>query len=259
MTESIHNGLLSAGAALIAYLSFEYGKNIPFRYITQAEYTTCEWMNGTFCSRMSDFVMILLIYYVYIQAFTFSSLPIKNALQDPPRNAISGVCIGAGSAFISVVLNLLFGFIELRGIDYMKLLYVPIILIGMMFTGITEELLFRALPINALLPYVSESVLVIGTALLFGFVHMRYSLYYGFSAFIAGLLLGYGFLAHGLFWAAGFHTAYNTVETTFYSTTKYKVVSPFMAGERKTPDDDGLTTSLVETIIFCLLKYVGYL
>lgn len=32
-----------------------------------------------------------------------------------------------------------------------------------------------------------------------------------------------------------------------------------MAGERKTPDDDGITSSIVELVVFGMLKYVGYL
>jgi hypothetical protein len=39
----------------------------------------------------------------------------------------------------------------------------------------------------------------------------------------------------------------------------YKVNNPFMAGERKTPDDDGITSSIVELVVFGMLKYVGYL
>jgi len=216
-------------------------------------------MNGTFCGRISYFIMILLVYSIYIQATTLVSIPVKNALQDPLNQGLSGLGIGTGIAITSIVLNLLFGFVELKGIDYGKMAFLPAILVGMMMTGFTEELWFRALPINALRNYVPDSLLVIGTALLFGFVHVEYSLYYGVSATVAGLLLGYGFIKYGLFWASGVHTAFNTVETSFYSVMKYKVHNPTMAGERKTPDDDGVLTSLVEAGFLALLKYTGYL
>jgi len=252
-------GFASAGMALVAYMAYNAMKDLPFNYITQTDHALCHWMNGTFCGRISYLIMLILIYGIYIQTATLASVPVKNAFQDPIKNGISGLGIGAGIAISSIVLNLLFGFIELKGISYEKFVFLPIILLGMTMTGFTEELLFRALPINALRGYVSDSLLIIGTALLFGFVHLEYSLYYGFAATISGLSLGYGFLKYGLFWASGFHTAFNTVETSFYSVMKYKVINSTMAGERKTPDDDGALTGIVEAGLLGLLKYIGYL
>jgi len=40
---------------------------------------------------------------------------------------------------------------------------------------------------------------------------------------------------------------------------KYKVINSTMAGERKTPDDDGALTGIVEAGLLGLLKYIGYL
>ena len=257
--ESLYPGIVSAVTALIAYMTYDTAKDLPFQYITQTDHALCHWMNGTFCGRISYLIMALLVYGIYTVTTKFVSIPVKNGLQDSLRNGLSGVGIGTGIALMSIEFNLLFGFIELKGIDYEKFVFLPVILLGMLMTGFTEELMFRALPINALRAYVPESLLVIGTALLFGFVHLQYSVYYGFAAFVTGLLLGYGFLKYGLFWASGFHTAFNTVETSFYSVMKYKVNNPSMAGERKTPDDDGVLTSIIEAGLFGLLKYTGYL
>jgi len=251
--------ILSPLLAFITYTLHGYVKTIPFSYITQNDYAICHWMNDTFCSRISSFVAIICIYFAYLQAIQVLSLPTKNALADPPRNGFEGAYIGAGCAILSFALNNIFGFLDIKDINPLALLNIPIIMLGMIMTGVTEELLFRAIPINALLPYLSKDIIVIGTALLFGYVHASYSVYYAFSTCISGLLLGYGFVSHGFFWAAGFHTAYNTVETTAYTTCKYKVKNPFMAGERKTPDDDGITSSIVELVVFGMLKYVGYL
>lgn len=251
--------LLSVGLAFLAYVTYNATEGAAFRYITQTDFPLCGWMNGTFCDRISKILTVLLVYYVYIQTSSALSVPATNAFQDPPKHAVEGVGIGAGIAVTSIVLSLLFGFVDLKGIDFEKLVYAPIIVVGMLMTGCTEELVFRALPINALRPYVPESLLVLGTALLFGFVHLEYSLYYGFAAFVAGLLLGSGFLKHGFFWAAGLHAAFNTVETTFYSSMKYKIKNPLMAGERKTPDDDGVMTSIVELAALLGLKYMNYL
>jgi membrane protease YdiL (CAAX protease family) len=259
IAESMNHGILSAIIALIVYHLYDNMKDLPFHYMTQTEYPICHLMNGTFCGRISYLLIAVIIYWVYIQATTALALPVNNALQDPPANAIHGIGIGAGIAILSIVISLLFGFVELKGINYDMLTTIPIIIFGMMMTGMTEELIFRALPINALRPYVSESLLVIGTACVFGMVHMQYSFSYGITAFIAGLLLGFGFLKYGLFWAAGLHASFNTVETAFYSTMKYKVKNPSIAGERKTPDDDGLGTSFVELALLCFLKYTNYL
>ena len=157
---------------------------------------------------------------------------------------------------LSIIANIVFGFIELKGIDYRKLSVYPVI--GMLMTGFTEELIYRALPINALRSYLSDDVLVGLTALFFGYIHSQ-SLYYGISAALFGLLTGYGFLKYGLYWAAALHAASNTVETMFYSVIKYKVKNPVMAGLRSTPDDDGTTTSLIQLIVLIVLKYIGYL
>jgi len=215
-------------------------------------------MNGTFCGRISYFVVAVLIYYIYRESTVFLTMPVRDAWNDPPVNAFQGVAFGVGIALVSILSNILFGFVEVKGINYKMLKFLPVIILGMTLTGLTEELVFRALPINALRPYVSDSVLVVGTALLFGMVHVQYSVYYGVAAFVAGLLLGYGFLEYGLFWAAGLHAAFNAVETSFYSTMKYRVKNPVIAGERKTPDDDGVGTSLVELVLVCYLKYTNY-
>jgi hypothetical protein len=49
------------------------------------------------------------------------------------------------------------------------------------------------------------------------------------------------------------------VEASFYTVFKYKVNNKLMAGERTTPDDDGLTSGLVELAALIGLKSSGYL
>jgi len=255
----MNHSILSAIMALIVYQLYDNMKELPFHYITQTEYPLCQFMNGSFCCRISYLVIAVILYWVYVQATESLSLPVKDALQDPPANAIHGIGIGAGMAILSIIFNILFGFVELKGINYDMLTHIPIIIVGMMMTGMTEELIFRALPINALRSYVSESLLVIGTACIFGIAHLQCSFQYAITAFVAGLLLGFGFLKYGLFWAAGLHASFNTVETVFYNTMKYKVKNQSIAGERKTPDDDGFGTSFVELAVLCFLKYTNYL
>jgi membrane protease YdiL (CAAX protease family) len=95
-------------------------------------------------------------------------------------------------------------------------------------------------------------------ALFFGYLHSTYSLQYGVAAFLSGLLLGYGFLKHNIYWSMGLHSAFNTIETGFYTVADVSVKNGFMAGERKTPDDDGNTSSIL-TVIFLGLQYVNWI
>jgi membrane protease YdiL (CAAX protease family) len=242
--------------AMAAFLAYKWAKDLPFNYITQTDYDLCTWLNGSFCSRIASTVAAVLVYTLYLQSSRVVQKPVKNALRDPLLPGLDGAFIGAGIMGLSIVANIVFGFIELKGIDYGKLTIFP--LVGMLMTGFTEELIYRALPINALRSYLSDDVLVGLTALLFGYIHSQ-SVYYGISAALFGLLTGYGFLKYGLYWAAALHAASNTVETLFYSIVKYKVKNPIMAGLRSTPDDDGTTTTLIQLLALFGLKYVGYL
>jgi len=242
--------------AAATFLIYKWAKDLPFSYITQTDYKQCQWLNGSFCSRIASLVAAVLVYCLYIQINTVVQKPVKNALRDSLSPGLDGALIGAGIMGLSIVANIVFGFIELKGVNYGKLSVIPII--GMLMTGFTEELIYRALPINALRSYLSEDILVGLTALWFGYIHSQ-SLYYGISAFLFGLLTGYGFLKYGLYWAAALHAASNTVETMFYSVFKYKVKNSVMAGLRSTPDDDGTTTSLIQLIVLIGLKYIGYL
>ena len=255
MLESIVSFLL----ATIVYISSFFMRDIPFNYITQKDFDLCKMMDGTFCSRTSLFFFTTAIYNIYTFVSDYLSVPVKNALQDSPYKFIDGAVIGLVLSVSSILINILTGFIEITGIDYKKIWFIPAIIIGMLFTGTTEEILYRALPINALRPYISENILIPITALFFGYVHSGNSLHYGLTTTISGLLLGYGFLKYGLYWAIGLHSKFNMVEASFYTVFKYKVNNKLMAGERTTPDDDGLTSGLVELAALIGLKSSGYL
>jgi membrane protease YdiL (CAAX protease family) len=257
--ESLITGLISFMTMALAYMLYIYTKDTPFNYITQTDYSICKFMNNSFCSRTSYLIIALSMYFIYIQINKFLSIPVKNAINDEPNEAIKGIYIGALISTLSIIINILFGFIELEGINYQISIFYPfIICIGMLMTGFTEELLFRALPINALRLYISDNILILVTAIFFGYIHSGYSFYYGISAFTFGILVASGFLKYGLYWAAGLHFAHNTIETLFYSMIKFKNKNPLMAGERSTPDDDGSTTTIIILLSTILLKYLNY-
>ena len=89
-------------------------------------------------------------------------------------------------------------------------------------------------------------------------LHLKCSLKYGIVAFITGIVLGVGYLHYGLYWCVGLHALFNFVETSLYTITNTKVSNKIMGGERKTPDDDGMMTALVELIGLYSFYYFGY-
>jgi membrane protease YdiL (CAAX protease family) len=232
---------------MVAYMSWNYLKDLPFSYITQSEIPFCEFLNGSFCVRIAYFVAAIAVYLLFV-ALT----GVSNVLKAPIASGLAGAGVGAGLSAASILLNLLFGFIQIKGIDTTQLYQIPIILVGMLMTGVTEELLYRALPYHALSSFVGPHTYAFLSSLFFGYMHSGYSLYYGVTAFMTGLLLAYGFLKKNIFWSIGLHSAFNTLESSFYTVANYSVKNKLMAGERKTPDDDGLTTSLITPILLAL-------
>ena len=244
--------------ASACYVSWTYLKDSPFTYITQKDNPLCDGIHGSFCARGSYFTFAIVLYTAYIYISNSLSIPVKNALYDSPYLFKDGVVHGILISCISILINIFGGFIEVHAIQEKKLLDIPTIIMGMLFTGTSEEILYRALPINALRPYFSENIIVIISALFFGYIHSGRSMYYGITACISGLLLGYGFLKYGLYWAIGMHSAYNIVETSFYSVSDFKVKNVIMGGKREMPDDDGLTTAIVESAALIVLNYRGH-
>jgi hypothetical protein len=128
----------------------------------------------------------------------------------------------------------------------------------MMMTSFSEELIYRGLLIGVTKPFLNTNISVLLSALVFGYVHVKSSLKYGIAAFITGIILGFGYLRYGLYWCVGLHALFNFVETSAYTVTNIKVINKLMVGERKTPDDDGMMTLLVELIVLYGLYHFGY-
>jgi membrane protease YdiL (CAAX protease family) len=128
----------------------------------------------------------------------------------------------------------------------------------MMMTSFSEELIYRGLLIGVTKQFLNTNICVLLSALVFGYVHLKCSLKYGIVAFITGIVLGFGYLHYGLYWCVGLHALFNFVETSLYTITNTKVSNKIMGGERKTPDDDGIMTALVELIGLYSFYYFGY-
>lgn len=250
---------------IIAYNAYDYIKDLPFRYITQTNYAVCEKMNNTFCIRISYFVMAILVYLItinFINATLLRDAPkIANTItRDEPYYFGAGSLIGGALPVISYASNVIFGFSVFTGFkpDNALVKNIAVIFTGMFMTSFTEELIFRGLLIGITKSFLNVNVCVLLSALIFGYVHVKSSLKYGVTAFITGIILGIGYLQYGLYWCIGFHALFNFVETLLYTLVPPKIVNKTMVGERKTPDDDGMMTSLVETIALGGLYHFNY-
>lgn len=252
---------------VIAYNIYNYIKDLPFHYITQTNYGLCEKMNNTFCIRISYFVMAIVLYLLTIK-FINLTLPedapkvINAVTNDKPSFFGFGSLIGGGISALSYLCNIIFGFSLFNGFKqnsvYDTTKNLITIFTGMTLTSVSEELIYRGLMIGVTKQFLNTNICVFLSALIFGYVHLKCSLKYGIVAFITGIILGYGYLHYGLYWCIGLHTLFNFVETSLYTITNIKVINKVMGGERVTPDDDGMTTPLIELIVFYSLYYFGY-
>lgn len=252
---------------IIAYKIYNYVKDLPFSYITQTNYELCKKMNNTFCIRIAYFVMAIVVYVIaikYINITLPKSTPkIENTItNDKPSYFGFGSFVGGAVAMLSYIFNIILGFSLFNGFKNISLSdttkSLTTIFTGMMMTSFSEELIYRGLLIGVTKPFLNTNIAVLLSALVFGYVHVKSSLKYGIVAFITGIILGFGYLRYGLYWCVGLHALFNFVETSLYTVTNIKVNNKLMVGERKTPDDDGMMTPLVELIVLYSLYHFGY-
>lgn len=252
---------------IIAYKIYNYVKDLPFNYITQTNYELCKKMNNTFCIRIAYFVMAIVVYLITIKYINIT-LPkdtpkIENTItNDKPSRFGFGSFVGVTIATLSYIFNIILGFSSFNGFKNISLSdttkSLTTIFTGMMMTSFSEELIYRGLLIGVTKPFLNPNISVLLSALVFGYVHVKSSLKYGIAAFITGIILGIGYLQYGLYWCVGLHALFNFIETSLYTLTNIKVINKVMVGERKTPDDDGLMTPLVEIVSLYNLYYFGY-
>ena len=252
---------------IIAYKIYNYVKDLPFSYITQTNYELCKKMNSTFCIRIAYFVIAIIVYLITIKYINIT-LPkgapkiINTITNDKPAYFGFGSFVGGIVATLSYIFNIILGFSYFNGFKNISLIdttkSLTTIFTGMMMTSFSEELIYRGLLIGVTKPFLNTNIAVLLSALVFGYVHVKSSLKYGIVAFITGIILGFGYLRYGLYWCVGLHALFNFVETSLYTVTNIKVINKLMVGERKTPDDDGMMTPLVELIVLYSLYHFGY-
>lgn len=238
-----------------AWFLFHALWDLPFSAIEQSSVAVCQPLDGTMCIRLSSIAAALITYFF---ALTGTEQLSKNTLvTSDVSKGISGGLLGAGVAFASFVFNLLIGSTQFRDFQSVSILDIVSLCVGMICTGFSEELFFRGIFVGIPAQVIDPRLAVVLSSILFGAVHVKYSYVYGLSALMSGLLLGFGFLQWGFYWSAGFHSAFNIVETFLYSATKTVPVMPLLSGERKTPDDDGLMTVMINAMVLMGLLSVG--
>ena len=252
---------------IVAYNIYNYVKDLPFSYITQTNYALCGEMNNTFCIRISYFVVAILLYLLTIKYINIT-LPqdtpkiVNTITNDKPSYFGFGSLIGSGISILSYIFNIILGFSSFNGFKNNSIFAITksltTIFTGMMMTSFSEELIYRGLLIGVTKQFLNTNICVFLSALVFGYVHVKCSFKYGIAAFITGILLGFGYLHYGLYWCVGLHALFNFIETSLYTITNTKVTNKLMGGERKTPDEDGMMTPLVELIVLYSLYYFGY-
>ena len=258
-TTATANALSAVIFALVGYYLFDSLKDRPFHYIFHSDYDICEKMNSTMCIRISYAFISFIVYFtsLYLINFIITDVKVKNTFHDNINFFASGSLIGISFATGSFLVNYLLGFIKINKFNPKEIAKAPIILSGMLLTGLSEELIFRGILIGFTKPFMNPAIGVIASAAYFGFVHYKYSLVYGISAFVFGLIVGISYVYYGIYYCIGFHSFFNFTETLLYTIANVTVKNKIMAGERKTPDDDGLTTSLLE--VMYLILFVGEL
>jgi len=229
------------------FIAYDYYlKDLPFHYITQSKYSLCK--KNDVCTRISCFVMSIIVYIcsVYFGRFAFH-LNLENTLITSNKsNFFLGSFIGTFIPIIDFLFTLILRFIQIN--KFRKILLMPI-LFKMFLTAVAEEIIYRGILIGFLLPYIPAWIALITSSILFSYGHLQYSWMYALSAFSGGILFGLAFLKYGIYCAIGFHMFFNFVETTLYSTFDITCKNKTFSGERKTPDDGGIMTFLIEIIL----------
>jgi len=252
---------------IISYNIYNNIKDLPFSYITQTNYSLCKKLNNTFCVRIAYLVMAIIVYlltinYINLTLPTEPPQVINTITNDNPSYFGFGSLVGGVIPIISYILNIILGFSSFNGFKENSLVNITknltTIFSGMIMTSFTEELIFRGLLIGITKQFLNSTICVFLSALIFGYVHLNSSLKYGIAAFIFGILLGFGYLHYGLYWCVGFHALFNFIETSLYTITNTVVYNKLMCGERRTPDEDGIMTPLIEIIVLYFFYYFGY-
>ena len=110
-------------------------------------------------------------------------------------------------------------------------------------SAFSQELILRGLILNNLMRSWGTHSAIWFSALLFGLSHFYLFPLYPYTAFLTGLILGYSFSWHGLYYCVGWHFAWDLLEALAFNgrLCPFCVVDPFFVGEKSLyPDAKGI-------------------
>lgn len=133
---------------------------------------------------------------------------------------------------------------------------ITLYLFCMLLTATSVEIAWRGYILQTLKESWGTHLAVWASAALFGCVYLMDSYYYAYAAFVAGLLLGYGYLWYGIYYCIGWHFAWNFIESVFFSgkLVFFEVNNIFLAGDKSfSPDHEGFLVLPVLLIGFAVM------
>ena len=227
-------------------------KDLPFRYITQTKYQICK---NSFCTRFAYFVISIVTYLVAVNCgfYKLENRLITTNIFNP---FMIGSFIGIILPIVDFVVSTISGFIKITKLNNINFVEIWQIFLNMFLTSVTEEIIYRGILIGFMIPYVPVWISLIFSSLVFSYGHLQYSWMYALAAFSGGIILGIAFIQYGIYCSIGIHLFFNFMETFLYSIFVINVKNKLMAGERKTPDDGGVLTFLVEVCFLAIFFIV---
>ncbi len=133
---------------------------------------------------------------------------------------------------------------------------VSLYIFAMALTAISEEIAMRGYILQTLKENLGTHWAVWASAIVFGAVHLSYSYYYAYAAFIAGLVLGYAYVWYGIYYCIGWHFMWNFIESVFFSgkIILFRINDTFLIGDKDiSPDQEGFLVLPILLIGFALL------
>ena len=173
--------------------------------------------------RFIKFLWVVLLYSLFA---AMVHKPVKeNFLLISPREGISAFWRGSLFRFVLdiclFVAYLLIGDIAITGfsMNTATFPYSVVIMVSMLFTAFTEEIMYRGYLLNELSKGFNMHIASFAVAFLFGYEHMgQFGISGAVSSGLFSLLLNYGFLwSKSLYFVVGMHWMANTMGRVLYS------------------------------------------
>ncbi|GEM_PF-2293474 len=216
---------------------------------------------GRIVDRLFQFIWTLILFFGFTLFVNKKPLK-KNILFQPQyklRTFLKGAVFGSIMVGILILLSIATDTVLIKAIhlypdDIIETLALYIFLIAL--TVIAEELALRGYILETLRESWGTQWAVWASSLFFGLSYMGDSYYYAYTAFVAGLLLGYCYVWYGIYYTIGWHLMWSLIESVFYSgkIVKYIVRNPFLIGDKTiSPDQEGFLVLPILLIGLALL------